>query len=152
MLTKDQALDELAKLTAPGKTYTTEQLMKLVERVSLDAAPGYTQGSVTVLYSGDINGVSSTDYIGKMIDQKENIRVIDKTHVGQFLKDPEFLKDWLKLTDGDTSLLYHGSNGPWAKASGRFVADTVGEVRLLGVVSEILCAEVGLKNLSAGRS
>ena len=28
--------------------------------------------------------------------------------------------------------LYHGSNGPWAKASGRFVADTVGEVRLLG--------------------
>ncbi|MFZ5557165.1 MAG: VCBS domain-containing protein [Pseudomonadota bacterium] len=131
MLTLDQALDELAKLTAPGNTYTTKQLMDLAAQVSLDAAPNYTQGSVTLLYSGQINGVDSNDYIRRMIDDDADIRVLNKTHVGQFLGDPEFQKKWLALTGGDTSLLYNGSNGPWAHASARFVADTVGEVRVL---------------------
>ena len=130
MLTLAQAFDELAAITATGKTYTTKQLMDLVGRVSLDAAPGYTQGKVTVLYSGQINGVSSTDYIKAMVKNGEDIRVIDKTQVGQFLANDEFKKAWLKIST--EAELYHGSNGPWAKASGRFVADTAGEVRLLG--------------------
>lgn len=93
MLTKDQALDELAKLQATGNV-TTKKLMELAAQVSLDAAPGFTQGSVTVLYSGTINGVSSTEYIGDMIKQNADIRVIDKTNVGQFLADDEFYKAW----------------------------------------------------------
>ena len=93
MLTKDQALDELAKLQATGKV-TTKKLMELAAQVSLDTAPGFTQGSVTVLYSGTINGVSSTEYIGDMIKQNADIRVIDKTNVGQFLADDEFYKAW----------------------------------------------------------
>jgi hypothetical protein len=131
MLTLDQALVELGKLTASGNAYTTKQLMDLAAQVSLDAAPGYTQGSVTLLYSGQINGVESIDYISRMIDDVPDIRVLNKIHVGQFLGDPEFQKAWLALTGGDTSLLYNGSNGPWAQASARFVADTVGEVRVL---------------------
>jgi hypothetical protein len=109
MLTKDQALDELAKLQATGKV-TTKKLMELAAQVSLDATPGFTQGSVTVLYSGTINGVSSTDYIGEMIRQNADIRVIDKTHVGQFLADKKFNDAW-KLAGGTPTELYHGSNG-----------------------------------------
>lgn len=75
MLTFDQALTELSKLTASGPA-TTQQLMDLAAKVSLDTAPGYTQGSVTLLYSGEINGVNSTDYIGKMIKQQADIRVM----------------------------------------------------------------------------
>lgn len=66
MLNKDQALDELAKLQATGKV-TIKKLMELAAQVSLDTAPGFTQGSVTLLYSGTINGVSSTDYVRKRL-------------------------------------------------------------------------------------
>jgi Ca2+-binding RTX toxin-like protein len=131
MLTLAQALDELAALTAPGKNYTTWQLKELVARVSLDAAPGYSQGTVTLLYSGGINGVKSEDYIGKMIESHaDDIRVLDKTQVAKFLESDEFEKAWFKFST--EAELYHGSTGPWAKASARFVADTVGDVRLLG--------------------
>jgi len=53
MLTLDQAFAELSKLTASGKA-TTKQLMDLAAQVSLNTASGYTQGSVTLLYSGEI--------------------------------------------------------------------------------------------------
>jgi hypothetical protein len=62
MLTLNQAFDELAKLTASGKAIT-KQLMDLAAQVSLDTAPGYSQGSVTLLYSGQVNGVSSDRYV-----------------------------------------------------------------------------------------
>lgn len=130
MLTLAQALDDLNDLKTTG-TATTTKLMELAARVSLDTAPGFTQGSVTLLYSGTVNGVSSEKYIGKMIEQGADIRVIDKTNVGQFLVDAEFKEAW-KLAGGTDAQLYNGANGLWAKASGRFVADTVGEVRLLG--------------------
>ncbi|MDP2974721.1 MAG: hypothetical protein Q8N45_00780, partial [Anaerolineales bacterium] len=130
MLTLAQALTKLDELKDSGKV-TTTKLMDLAAQVSLDTAPGFTQGSVTLLYSGTINGVSSTDYIKDMIAQNADIRVIDKTNVGQFLADNEFVKAW-KLAGGTVDQLSHGTDGPWAKASGRFVADTVGEVRLLG--------------------
>ncbi len=134
MLTLAQALTKLDELKASGKV-TTTKLMELASQVSLDTAPTYTQGSVTLLYSGTINGVSSTDYIKDMIAQNADIRVIDKTNVGQFLADYEFVKAW-KLAGGTVDQLSHGSDGPWTKASGRFVADTVGEVRLLGFSPE----------------
>lgn len=59
MLTLDQAFIKLDELIASGQA-TTKQLMDLAAQVSLDTAPGYTQGSATLLYSGSINGVSST--------------------------------------------------------------------------------------------
>ncbi len=59
MLTLAQALIKLEELKASGQV-TTKQLMDLAAQVSLDTAPGYTQGSATLLYSGSINGVSST--------------------------------------------------------------------------------------------
>ena len=56
MLTFDQALIELAELTAPGKTYTAKQLADLAAKVSVDVASGSTQGSVTLLTT-----ISTTD-------------------------------------------------------------------------------------------
>jgi hypothetical protein len=95
MLTLTQAFDELAKLTASGKA-TTKQLMDLAVQLSLDTAPGYSQGSVTLLYSGQVNGVSSDKYVGRMIADGADIRVIDKTQIGQFLaKDDLFKNAWL---------------------------------------------------------
>lgn len=130
MLTVDQALVELNNLKVSGNASTSE-LAKLAARVSVDAAPGAVQGTVTLLYSGSINGVSSTKYIEKMIEQGADIRVLDKTNAGKFLANVLFEKAWLDA-GGSLSALYDGKTGPWAQASGRFVADTVGEVRLLG--------------------
>lgn len=73
MLTLEQGITKLDGYLASGKV-TTKQLMDLAALVSLDTAPGFTQGSVTVLYSGTINGVSSDKYIGKMIEQGADTR------------------------------------------------------------------------------
>jgi trimeric autotransporter adhesin len=131
MLTLDQALTKLAEITAPGKTYTTKQLMDLAAQVTLDSLSDKPQGSVTLLYSGQINGVSSDRYVSEMMKNGADIRVLDKTQVGRFLANDDFKTKWL-AAGGTEAALFHGSNGPWAQASGRFVADTVGEVRLLG--------------------
>lgn len=55
MLDLDQAFVQLAQITADA-SYTETQLRNLVEQVSLDTAPYKSQGSVTLLYSGKING------------------------------------------------------------------------------------------------
>ena len=136
MLTLDQALIELAELTAPGKTYTAKQLADLAAKVSVDVASGSTQGSVTLLYSGRINDVPSTDYIGKMIKDGADIRVIDKTQVGTFLASEDFQKAY-KATGASQSQLFHPTTGPWAEASARFAAVTVGEVRFMGPIADI---------------
>lgn len=104
MLTLAQALIALDDLKDTGRVSITS-LMELAAQVSLDTAPTFTQGSVTLLYSGTINGVSSTDYIGKMIEQGADIRVIDKTNVGQFLGDGEFLRAWESAGGTDAQLL-----------------------------------------------
>jgi hypothetical protein len=67
-----------------------------------------------------------------MIADGADVRVIDKTQIGQFLAKDDLFKDAWLAARGTEAELYHGSNGPWAKASARFVADTVGELRLLG--------------------
>ena len=131
MLTLDQAFTELAKLTASGKA-TTQQLMDLAAKVTLDTASGYSQGSVTLLYSGEINGVRSSKYIADMIDEAADIRVVDKTQLGRFLAQDDIFKAAWLAAGGTEAQLYHGADGPWAKASSRFVGETVGEVRFLG--------------------
>jgi hypothetical protein len=123
MLTLDQALIQLAEMTAPGKTYTTQQLSALAAQVVLDALPDKPQGSVTLLYSGQINGVSSDKYVAEMVSKNADIRVLDKTQVGRFLANKDFTKAWTDA-GGTLSALFDGKTGPWAQASGRFVADT----------------------------
>jgi RTX calcium-binding nonapeptide repeat (4 copies) len=130
MLTTEQALIKLEELLATG-TATPDQLKALVSQVSLGTATGRSQGSVTVLYSGTVNGVSSEEYIKKLIKDGADIRVIDNTHVGRFLANLEFSKAW-EQAGGTPAQLFNGSTGPWAQASARFVADTTGDVRLIG--------------------
>jgi hypothetical protein len=55
MLTYDDAIGELNKLA--GKGYGLDDLIRLVEQIVIDPFPGKKQGSVTLLYSGLINGV-----------------------------------------------------------------------------------------------
>lgn len=129
MLTYDDAIASLNALKESGNL-NLQKLRELADQVSIDARPGYTQGSVTLLYSGPINGVDSVEYIDLMMQSREDIRVIDKTHVGKFLADSSFKNAW-REAGGDIDSLNHGANGPWARASARFIADTAGEVRVL---------------------
>lgn len=139
ILSYDEAIAELEKLTSSGK-YTVKDLMALGSQVSVETAQGMTQGSVTLLYSGPVEGVSSGKIIEGMIEQDADIRVIDKTQAGAFLKSKEFSDAFRELTDAMTpaeakaagDLLFDAQKGPWAEASRRFAADTVGEVRFLG--------------------
>lgn len=152
ILSYDDAIAELAKLTNSGK-YTVKDLMALGGRVSVEAARDMTQGSITLLYSGTVEGAKSSDIIEAMIEQKADIRVIDKTQAGQFLKSDEFDQAFKKLTAKMTpdqakaagNLLYDAKKGPWAEVSRRFAADTVGEVRFLG--PDAVRAREGLQNL-----
>lgn len=144
ILTYDEAIVELTKLTSSGK-YTVTDLINLGSRVSVDVAQGMTQGSVTLLYSGTVNGVGSGTLIDDMMKQGADIRVIDKTQAGAFLKSREFNAAFETLTDAMSEvekkaagdLLYDARKGPWAEASRRFAADTVGEVRFLGPAADI---------------
>lgn len=143
-LTYGEAMAELAKLTSSGKC-TLKDLMALGSRVSVDAANGMAQGSVTLLYSGTVNGVGSGSLIDDMMKQGADVRVIDKTQAGAFLKSPAFNTAFETLTDAMTpaeakaagNLLYDARKGPWAEASKRFAADTVGEVRFFGPATDI---------------
>jgi len=144
ILSYDEAIAELAKLTNSGK-YTVKDLVALGSRVSVATATDEVQGSVTLLYSGTVNGVGSGELIGDMMKQGADIRVIDKTQAGAFLKSTEFNAAFETLTDAMTpaeakaadNLLYDAKKGPWAEASKRFAADTVGEVRFLGPAADI---------------
>lgn len=96
ILSYEEAIAELDKLTSSGK-YTVKDLMALGGRVSVETAQNLTQGSVTLLYSGEIEGVRSGKIIDAMIEREANIRVIDKTQAGQFLKSREFDVAFKKL-------------------------------------------------------
>lgn len=144
ILTYDEAIAELAKLTSSGN-YTVRDLMALGSRVTVATASNMTQGSVTLFYSGPVNGVGSGTLIDNMMQKGADIRVIDKTQAGVFLKSEEFDRAFTRLTKAMTpaeakaagNLLFDAKTGPWAEASRRFAADTVGEVRFLGPFADI---------------
>lgn len=145
ILTYDEAIVELAKLTSSGN-YSVHDLMALGSRVSVATASGMTQGSVTLLYSGPVNGVGSGTLVDAMMKQDANaLRVIDKTQAGVFLKSDDFDRAFKNLTVAMTpdqakaaeKLLYDATRGPWAAASRRFAAETVGEVRFLGPFADM---------------
>lgn len=124
---------------------TPQALTNLAKQVSIEAS-----GAVTVLYGGKLpDGSFASDAITSMVKNGDDIRVIDKTPLGNFLTSDEYkfaaakasglsdadaikfvenkytgrALDWLYSTDINTS--------PWADASKRFAEATTGEVRLL---------------------
>ncbi len=130
------ALQALQSLQANGPV-SQEALLNLVKQVNVDDATG----NVTVLWSG----------FGDVAEQMTNdpsTRVIGKTSAAKFIESREFREalaatigmdfdDWINpniVTAEKTALqnwLYHGTDGPWADASKRFVEATTGEVRIM---------------------
>ena len=136
-LTSAEAIELLR--ANPDAYSSLDSLRGLAAQV--DASAG---GKVTVLYSGNVGDIHSTQIINGMLANGEDIRVIDKTEVSSFLKSREFLsavaKDFgIPLRDiqdpnyrGPASdWLYDAKTGVWVDASGRFIADTTGEVKTL---------------------
>jgi hypothetical protein len=146
-LTVQQANQALANVT------TTDQLRSLINQLSIEAS-----GKTTILYSGvstTNDMVSNSQIIQGMLRNGEDIRIIDKTEAAKFLqlndKLPGYnktLSDKLELIYGDNGSIRgspankflfgdidaHGKripNGAWDNVSGRFVTDTVGEVRTI---------------------
>jgi Ca2+-binding RTX toxin-like protein len=125
---------------------TPQALANLVKNISVEAS-----GSVTIFYGGKtIDGADTTQVVSKMMAAGDDIRVLDKSAAGLFLKSQEFLTaagkasglsgaqleafvdsslgknpatDWFYAADSNTS--------PWAAASKNFAQATTGEVRLL---------------------
>lgn len=132
----------LALESIESTALTPQALTDLVKQISVEAS-----GSVTVFYGGKINGVDSASVIEAMVDAGDDIRVLDKSPVGQFLKSQQFLvaagrasrlspQEIVDLVDDNyrgvqTDWLYDAKHGPWASASKNFAAATTGEVRLL---------------------
>jgi Ca2+-binding RTX toxin-like protein len=139
--TLNEALTALSTFTSTGDALKAD-LLNLVKQVSVDA-----QGTVTVLYSGNIgvNGPYSGNVVKAMLDSGQDIRVIDKTVTREFLNSEEFLVkvadafgiDYTDLRDRTPAAtdannwLFHGTDSPWADASKRFAEATTGEVRCL---------------------
>ena len=144
------AYQQLATLTQG--VYTKEELLAIARQLSANA-----QGNVTVLYSGIVNGVSSSK-IANAMKTDPNIRIINNTDIAKFLDSNEFL-DALGATKGLTldemrgavslsaekqilkdeivkNWLFEPKTGAWAEASQRFVAATTGEVRILTEVPD----------------
>jgi Ca2+-binding RTX toxin-like protein len=144
MLTLDEALQQLSVLRKGA--YSVDDLMKLADQVTLDTAPGKTQGATTLLYSGQINGASSADIVSELIKKEPGIRVIDKTSIGTFLASEEFKTAF--LSKSSSSFLFDPKIGPWAKASEKFVIATTGPVRFLGP-SALLGRQFGSTELKA---
>jgi len=133
-----------------GSYSTKEALLALAQQVSLDAAEGYVQGSLTVLYSGQVtSAIHSSDVISAMVANGDDVRIIDKTQISQFLQSNEFLSA-LGETEGLTleqmlnrdfrhpikDWLFDANIGPWADASRRFSTDTVGDVRVVAPTAD----------------
>ena len=135
-----QAKAALASLVSGS--YTTNDLLNLARQVDISAT-----GSVTILYSGTVNGEAAY-LIAKEMAEDSDIRVIDKTQAAKFLQSDEFMIalgrtqgiDPNDMLNGNFTnpakqalldWLYDGKIGPWAETSGRFVDATTGKVKIL---------------------
>ena len=137
-LTVQDAIQELTN--NPTAYATIDALRALANQVSVEAT-----GDVTVLYSGRLSdGTSTSDLIKNMLASGENIKVIDKTPVAEFLTSDEFLEAvgniyGVELKDMQNEnfshpakdWLFDAKNGPWADASYRFAMDASGDVRVI---------------------
>jgi hypothetical protein len=88
--TYDQAINLLQ--VNPAAYATKEDLLRLVQNVTLDTNAGQTQGRVTVLYGGMVSSTGhSSDVISAMVANGSDVRVIDKTQVSKLLQSDDFL-------------------------------------------------------------
>ncbi|MDI9335498.1 MAG: hypothetical protein QM520_00475 [Gammaproteobacteria bacterium] len=148
--------EALSQLSNPSQYNSIQALYDLAKQVNVDAS-----GSVTILFSGESTAyntdgqliISNRQLLEGMKRSGVSIREIGDTDVAKFLDSPEFKQALarqynLDERDLNTKLadlspdkqvalksmndaLYHPTNGPWAKASDRFVEATKGEVRTL---------------------
>lgn len=89
-ITFDTAVDRLRQ----NPTYfdTKEKLLELVRETNIDVADGYTQGRVTVLYSGWATAdTRSEDAVKALIVNGEDVRLVDKTQAARLMLSDEFL-------------------------------------------------------------
>lgn len=143
-LTYTQALDQLDLLRGSG-TLNASTLRELVSSLSIEAS-----GTVSVFYSGDVNGQKTSD-IAKLLTQDPTVRVLDKTDAARFLDINtnipfrQALIDVFKSDPGssgttansflfgttDSATGIRAPNGAWDNISGRFVDATQGPVKIL---------------------
>jgi hypothetical protein len=141
-LNYDQALSHLANLRATNSS-NEATLRNLVNSLDINAS-----GSVTVLYSGTVNGNQSTE-IAKALALDSKVRILDKTAAASFLNIDtnrafsQALEDVFGDRPSDRGsranafLFGQGSgasrvpNGAWDNISSRFVNATTGVVKIL---------------------
>lgn len=127
-LTLDQGLQALNSLTNNG--------IDQVDRVSADAP-----GSVTVLYSGDVNtelGLKPLTIINAMKKNGDDIRIIQDSPAAKFLGNDTFKEslakslgveiDDLKIIDTNANDFLEGPQGLWGDVSANFMDATKGAV------------------------
>lgn len=125
-----------------------DELLKLTKE--LDATN--STGSVTLVYSGSVtNGISGQVVVDAVLESGDDIRLIDKTDAGDFLKSEAFRLAVARSFGFNTTSefdkaprdhagklwLYHGTDSPWAEASALFAATAEGEVRTLTGGAEV---------------
>lgn len=87
-ITAAQAIAQLE--SNPAGFATPSDLLALASQVSIDAGAGRIQGSVTVLYRGKLNADVHTGTIVDQLMQSDQTRLINKTHISDFLDSDEF--------------------------------------------------------------
>lgn len=84
-MTYDLAAAKAQLASLAGGSYTQQDLLDLARQVDISA-----RGTVTVLYSGTIDGVK-TSSIADGMRSDSSIRIINKTAAAEFLSSREFL-------------------------------------------------------------
>lgn len=133
--TMDQVSGALSALTSTGDQLKAD-LLNLISQVSVHA-----EGSVTVLYSGKVEGTNAWEIVNQMIAEGRDVRAIQKTLAAQVLNHDDFRAKVavafgldVEMLDSDASVkawFEDGKTGAWAEISKRFVEATTGEVRIL---------------------
>lgn len=136
-LSLDQGLQALNSLTSNGADVVDKNILRdLVNRVSADAL-----GSVTVLYSGEVNadvGLRPLSIINAMKNNGDDIRVIMDSPAAQFLGDSSFRQaladslnvdiDDLSDKSTDANKFLESPDGLWGDVSANFIDATEGKV------------------------
>ncbi|QNX32797.1 calcium-binding protein [Acinetobacter seifertii] len=136
-LSLDQGLQALNSLTNNGIDVVDKNILRdLVNRVSADAP-----GSVTVLYSGEVNsevGLKPLSIINAMRNNGDDIRVIMESPAAKLLGDIGFRSaladsfnvdiDNLDIKDTDANKFLESPDGLWGDVSANFIDATEGKV------------------------
>ncbi|MDR2636202.1 MAG: hypothetical protein LBC08_05175 [Campylobacteraceae bacterium] len=125
-----------------------QRLEELSKNLSADAS-----GSITILFSGNIDGQRIGDIAADIADKNPDARIISDTEIGKFLGDRKFQETLAETVGIDLNELRKGTVPPdllseynsklyntdpskdklgfWSQASKRFVQETKGRVIIL---------------------